>query len=277
MDRARLVVCRPHASRRHQRTLFERVVRDELAEPDVAAVLRRAALVFRANVGVKRRVKTPRPIASDGPRDAFTSDCAGGSLYRRWLADGDSVLEHRNLAGIRDASRGDGVIESEVLAHSYRHLSPLANLVRARMPGVEEGNGRQEGPQPRRQKGRRRFAALNRGSSCCDHEEPWRERPPGAQEGVPRRVRGRSRRGSSQSLLVIPVGDREVGRERGQGHGARQCGNQSSAERCPARAVISGFLKEKRRSSTSDVGQRLKAREAGFWQPSAFQCATSRL
>lgn len=50
---------------------------------------------------------------------------------------------------IRDAfARSDGAIESEVLPHSYRHLSPLASLVRARVKGVEKGERAPGSPQP---------------------------------------------------------------------------------------------------------------------------------
>lgn len=61
-------------------------------------------------------------------------------LYRRWQTDGDSALDVVTSPAIRDAlARRDGTIESQVLPHSYRHLSPLASLVRARVKGVEKG------------------------------------------------------------------------------------------------------------------------------------------
>jgi hypothetical protein len=86
-------------------------------------------------------------------------------LYRRWLTDGDSALEVATSPAIRDAlARGDGRIESEVLPHSYRHLSPLASLVRARVKGVEKGERPLGSPQPPPAERAASFAALNRGS-----------------------------------------------------------------------------------------------------------------
>lgn len=86
-------------------------------------------------------------------------------LYRRWQTDGDSALDVMTSPAIRDAlARGDGAIESEVLPHSYRHLSPLASLVRARVKGVEKGERPIGDSQPHRQKGRRLLPPINRGS-----------------------------------------------------------------------------------------------------------------
>ena len=118
-------------------------------------------------------------------------------LYRRWLTAGDSALDVATSPAIREAlARGGGVIESEVLPHSYRHLSPLASLVRARVKGLRRGNAPWETLNPSGSKGGVFCRPLVEDGSC-DHEEPWRERPhPGAGEGVPRRIRGRSRHGS---------------------------------------------------------------------------------
>lgn len=44
--------------------------------------------------------------------------------------------------------RGTGRIEAHVLLLSYRHLSPLANLVRSRSKGVEKGDTYLARPQP---------------------------------------------------------------------------------------------------------------------------------
>jgi hypothetical protein len=50
-------------------------------------------------------------------------------------------------AAARDAlANGRGRIESEVLRHSYRHLSPVIKLVRPNVPGVEEGERQGERP-----------------------------------------------------------------------------------------------------------------------------------
>ena len=82
-----------------------------------------------------------------------------------FLTEGDSALNFATSAVLRETlTRGDGVIESQVLPHSYRHLSPLGSLVRARVKGVEEGALALGGPQPSPAEQAASFAARNRGS-----------------------------------------------------------------------------------------------------------------
>ena len=70
-------------------------------------------------------------------------------LYRRWLTDGDNVFESLSSPKIAEAlDRGTGRIEAHVLLLSYRHLSPLASLVRYAAKGVEEGDTSPAPPQP---------------------------------------------------------------------------------------------------------------------------------
>jgi hypothetical protein len=70
-------------------------------------------------------------------------------LYRRWLTDGDTVFETLSSPAIAEAlERGTGRIEAHVLMLSYRHLSPLANLVRPHTQGVERGDISSTRPQP---------------------------------------------------------------------------------------------------------------------------------
>jgi hypothetical protein len=70
-------------------------------------------------------------------------------LYRRWSTDGDGVFDAVSSPAIAEAlERGTGRIESHVLLLSYRHLSPLASLVRADAKGVEEGDTSPAPPQP---------------------------------------------------------------------------------------------------------------------------------
>jgi hypothetical protein len=70
-------------------------------------------------------------------------------LYRRWLTDGDTVFETLSSPAIAEAlERGTGRIEAHVLMLSYRHLSPLANLVRPQTKGVENGDISSTRPQP---------------------------------------------------------------------------------------------------------------------------------
>ena len=61
-------------------------------------------------------------------------------LYRRWQKHGDVVFEDAASPVLADAlANGSGLVECLVLPHAYRHLSPLATLVRSIAQGVEKG------------------------------------------------------------------------------------------------------------------------------------------
>jgi hypothetical protein len=74
-------------------------------------------------------------------------------LYRRWQKHGNSVFDGVSSSVLAEAlAGGAGRVESLVLPHVYRHLSPLASLVRSKPERVEKGEqGGEEGsarPQP---------------------------------------------------------------------------------------------------------------------------------
>lgn len=126
------------------KSLFESMVRDELASPMSPRSLEELRWYFE-----QRRRLAPGENA-EGDRFRRVGRAFAGTrwrlLYRRWLADGDAVLDTATSPAIRDAiARGDGVIESAVLPRSYRHLSPLSSLVRVRVKGVEKGTAPQIG------------------------------------------------------------------------------------------------------------------------------------
>lgn len=117
---------------------FERVVRDELASPLSPRIFEELRWYFEERRRQTAHEKTEADRFQRAGR-AFAG-IRWRLLYRRWQTDGDSALEVATSTAIRDAlACGQGVIESEVLSHSYRHLSPLASLVRARLKGVEKG------------------------------------------------------------------------------------------------------------------------------------------
>jgi hypothetical protein len=102
-----------------------------------------------------QRRSTSNPRALSFEDDEFWRDQAAFSaprfqqLYRRWLTDGDSVFEAVSSPAIAEAlERGTGRIEAHVLLLSYRHLSPLASLVRSSAKGVEKGDISSARPQP---------------------------------------------------------------------------------------------------------------------------------
>lgn len=156
-----LLVLPPHVAM--VKASFEAAVRDELASPLSPRSFEELRWYFE-----QRRRLTPGENDEADRFRRLARAFAGTRwrlLYRRWLTDGDSVLNVATSAAFRDAlMRGDGVIKSEVLAHSYRHLSPLASLVRARVRGLRRGNGHWEGLNPCRQKGRRPLPPIDRGS-----------------------------------------------------------------------------------------------------------------
>ena len=93
-----------------------------------------------------KRCSTPNPRAlSFENKDFWQHQSAFDTsrfrqLYRRWLSDGESVLETISSPAIAEAlERGTGRIESHVVVLSYRHLSPLASLFRSCRKGVEGG------------------------------------------------------------------------------------------------------------------------------------------
>jgi hypothetical protein len=72
-------------------------------------------------------------------------------LYRRWLRHGNTAFETLSSPVLGDAlANGTGLVECLVLPHAYRHLSPLASLVRSTPKGVEKGEqgGEQVPPRP---------------------------------------------------------------------------------------------------------------------------------
>lgn len=116
----------------------EAVVRDELANPISAMALAGLRWHFE-----QRRDQKSAKTSTDPDRFRRTQRAFAAKrwrlLFRRWVSDGDAALNAATSTAIRDAlMRGDGQIQIDVLPHSYRHLSPLTTLVRARIGGVEK-------------------------------------------------------------------------------------------------------------------------------------------
>jgi hypothetical protein len=62
-------------------------------------------------------------------------------LYRRWLVEGDTVLDSISSDAIAEAlKRGTGRIECHVLPFAYRHLSPLVGSARPSSQGAEDAD-----------------------------------------------------------------------------------------------------------------------------------------
>ena len=70
-------------------------------------------------------------------------------LYRRWLIEGDTVLEGISSDAIADAlKRGTGKVECRVLPFAYRHLSPLVGSARPASQGAEDADDRRAPSRP---------------------------------------------------------------------------------------------------------------------------------
>jgi len=128
---------------------FVATARDELTSTLRAETLAELKRYFNK----LRSTSNPRALSFED--EEFWRDQAAFStrrfqqLYRRWLTDGDSAFETLSSPAITEAlERGTGRIEAHVLLLSYRHLSPLANLVRSPSKGVEQGDTSSARPQP---------------------------------------------------------------------------------------------------------------------------------
>ena len=124
------------------------VVRDELGSPISAMALAELRWHFE-----QRRDGRSAKTSDDPDRFRRTQRAFAAKrwqlLFRRWLSDGDSVLNVLTSPAIGDAlKRGDANFQIDVLPHSYRHLSPLASLVRARVRGVGNRERPLGRPQP---------------------------------------------------------------------------------------------------------------------------------
>ena len=90
----------------------------------------------------------PRSADFDRARRAFRGE-RFEVLYRRWLTEGDSVLEAAASPDLGHALKGgNGRIESVVLPHQYRHLSLLVALEDRRTTGAEKGEMAASPPRP---------------------------------------------------------------------------------------------------------------------------------
>jgi hypothetical protein len=127
---------------------FEAVVRDELTawSPHTVEELTWYCEERRTTADPRVRCRSDERFGR-AHRAFSTARCQ--RLYRRWLTGGHAVFELVSSTAIAEKfARGTARIESQVLLLSYRHLSPLANLVRSSTQGVEEGDTASARPQP---------------------------------------------------------------------------------------------------------------------------------
>jgi hypothetical protein len=132
----RLVMPRPRAPLHEA---CQTVVREELE------VSLEPRTIDRLRAEFQRRRETYDSSEGQPSADAFSGwpELQAGriaALYSRWLKDGDSALEGVSSRLIADAlDDGRGRVESFVIPHAYRHLSPVVNRSMAKVGGVEKG------------------------------------------------------------------------------------------------------------------------------------------
>ena len=119
---------------------YQTVVREELESPLHPVTIRELQWYF------EHRDQATREPATRRRRDSSTwvRRCSGhpgsAELYRRWLKHGNVVFEGPSSPVIAEAlSTGRGRVESLVLPHTYRHLSPLVDQPGSARPRVEKG------------------------------------------------------------------------------------------------------------------------------------------
>jgi hypothetical protein len=103
---------------------------------------------FEQRRGVLTADARPRSAEFDRARRAFRGE-RFEVLYRRWLTEGDAVLEAASSQELGQALKGGtGRIESLVLPHQYRHLSLLVALEDRRTTGAEKEEMAVSRPRP---------------------------------------------------------------------------------------------------------------------------------
>jgi hypothetical protein len=123
----------------HAQDDYQRAVHEELEAPLPAALV----------ADLKRYFECRRTIHTAGDPQADNAFRAGhqrfgtprfDDLYRRWIKHGDDSFNSASSTAITGAlETGVGRVESFVLPHSYRHLSPLVGEARSSVEAVEKG------------------------------------------------------------------------------------------------------------------------------------------
>jgi hypothetical protein len=115
------------------------VIREELETPLLPATVSELKWYFNHRRAAGTSVDSQLRAFLDRAAQVFSTPRLT-RLYQRWLKHGDTVFEAVASPVLAEAlSSGAGRVECVVLPHTYRHLSPLASLVRSTPQGVEKG------------------------------------------------------------------------------------------------------------------------------------------
>ncbi len=130
---------------------YQQVVREELDTPLHPATVSELKWYFEHREAARNAVDTQTQAFLDRGAEVFSTP-RFTLLYRRWKKHGDAVFEAVSSPVLADAlASGAGRVESVVLSHTYRHLSPLVSGVRSTRQRVEKAEERGDEAPPRPQ------------------------------------------------------------------------------------------------------------------------------
>ena len=123
----------------HANDDYQRAVHEELESSLSAALITDLKRYFECRRDIHA---AGDPHADDVFRVGHRRFCTPrfDDLYRRWIKHGDEAFDSSSSAANTEAlESGAGRVESFVLPHSYRHLSPLVGQSRSNADEVEKG------------------------------------------------------------------------------------------------------------------------------------------
>jgi hypothetical protein len=132
---------------------YEAVVHEELESPLPSATISELMRYFgHRRIAAREAVHPTTRQALDIGANAFGTP-RFKAMYERWLRHGNAVFEGPSSHAIAEAvGTGRGRIESVVLPHGYRHLSPLVAETPAQPVSMDQGlsRGNRRGNRPPR-------------------------------------------------------------------------------------------------------------------------------
>ena len=133
----RIVFPRPFG---HAHDTYQAAVHEELEAPLTPTMIADLKPYFEYRTAALRTRLDAQAEASLAAGSRTFSAPRFNDLYRRWLKHGEAVFNGPSSGVIAGAlESGAGRVESFVLSHSYRHLSPLVGESRSTVAEVEEG------------------------------------------------------------------------------------------------------------------------------------------
>jgi hypothetical protein len=119
---------------------FQTVIHEELESPLHPATIGELKWYFEHRDKATREPMHPRDQRFIDVGATVFGTPRFAALYQRWLKRGNVVFEGPSSPVIAEAlNSGAGRVESFVLPHTYRHLSPLVDHRRSRAEDVEKG------------------------------------------------------------------------------------------------------------------------------------------